>query len=108
MALFALTLTCDLETLINSICYLDKCIAGISLLYNNFFLLLGFFSRQWMKCSSLKYMHAVVSYSTCSSPQLDQVQESARPQKTVGERLIVKEESAASVDTDLGRPREEV
>ncbi|GBN92028.1 hypothetical protein AVEN_223358-1 [Araneus ventricosus] len=29
--------------------------------------------------SSLAYV--VVSYSTCSSPQLDQVQESARPQK---------------------------
>ncbi|GBO13888.1 hypothetical protein AVEN_68576-1 [Araneus ventricosus] len=41
----------------------------------------------------------------CSSPQLDQVQESARPQendavfKTVGERFMVKEESAASVGT---------
>ncbi|GBN16493.1 hypothetical protein AVEN_6692-1 [Araneus ventricosus] len=44
MALLALTLTCDLETLINSICYLDKCIAEISLLYNNFFLVLEFFS----------------------------------------------------------------
>ncbi|GBO37937.1 hypothetical protein AVEN_39939-1 [Araneus ventricosus] len=41
-----------------------------------------------------------------SPPQLDQVQESARPQKTIGERLMVKEESAAS--DDLGRPREEV
>ncbi|GBN00653.1 hypothetical protein AVEN_187369-1 [Araneus ventricosus] len=41
----------------------------------------------------------VVSYSTCSSPQLDQVQESARPQKTIGERFMVKEESAASVGT---------
>ncbi|GBL88418.1 hypothetical protein AVEN_255500-1, partial [Araneus ventricosus] len=41
-------------------------------------------------------------------PQLDQVQESARPQKTIGERFMVKEESAASVGTDLGRPREEV
>ncbi|GBN25333.1 hypothetical protein AVEN_101701-1 [Araneus ventricosus] len=47
---------------------------------------------------------SVVAYSSCSSPQLDQVQESARPQKikTIGERFMVKEESAASVDT---RPR---
>ncbi|GBM64726.1 hypothetical protein AVEN_205924-1 [Araneus ventricosus] len=44
----------------------------------------------------------VVPYSTCSSPQLDQVQESARPQKTIGERFMVKEESAASVGN---RPR---
>ncbi|GBN18149.1 hypothetical protein AVEN_191706-1 [Araneus ventricosus] len=43
MALLALTLTCDLETLIDSICYLDICIAEISLLYNIFFLVLGFF-----------------------------------------------------------------
>ncbi|GBM34047.1 hypothetical protein AVEN_162225-1 [Araneus ventricosus] len=42
------------------------------------------------------------------SPQLDQVQESTRPQQTIGERFMVKEESAASVGTDLGRPREEV
>ncbi|GBL72127.1 hypothetical protein AVEN_115131-1 [Araneus ventricosus] len=53
----------------------------------------------------------VVSYSTCPSPQLDQVQESARPQKItnqrrtfkeippIGERFMVKEESAASVGT---------
>ncbi|GBO36849.1 hypothetical protein AVEN_98592-1, partial [Araneus ventricosus] len=40
------------------------------------------------------------------SPQLDQVQEPARPQKNIGERFVVKEESAASVH--LGRPREEV
>ncbi|GBM69732.1 hypothetical protein AVEN_13918-1 [Araneus ventricosus] len=40
--------------------------------------------------------------------RLDQVQESTRPQKTIGERFMVKEESAASVGTDLGRPREEV
>ncbi|GBL85113.1 hypothetical protein AVEN_221332-1 [Araneus ventricosus] len=33
------------------------------------------------------------------NPQLNQVQESARPQKTIGERLMVKEESAASVGT---------
>ncbi|GBM06570.1 Teneurin-a [Araneus ventricosus] len=35
------------------------------------------------------------------SPQLDQVQESARPQKnnTIGERFMIKEESAASVGT---------
>ncbi|GBN31310.1 hypothetical protein AVEN_267069-1, partial [Araneus ventricosus] len=41
----------------------------------------------------------VVSYSTCSSPHLDQdqVQDSAHPQKTIGERFMVKEESAASV-----------
>ncbi|GBN63704.1 hypothetical protein AVEN_260325-1 [Araneus ventricosus] len=32
-------------------------------------------------------------------PQLDQVQESARPQKTIGERFMVKEESAACVGT---------
>ncbi|GBO30275.1 hypothetical protein AVEN_174872-1, partial [Araneus ventricosus] len=33
--------------------------------------------------------------------QLDQVQESARPQKTntIGERFMAKEESAASIDT---------
>ncbi|GBO40160.1 hypothetical protein AVEN_211504-1, partial [Araneus ventricosus] len=37
-------------------------------------------------------------------PQLDQVQESARPQKTIGERFMVKEESAASVGTDLEHP----
>ncbi|GBM36026.1 hypothetical protein AVEN_274433-1 [Araneus ventricosus] len=36
----------------------------------------------------------VVSYSTCSSPQLDQAQEN-----TLGERFMVKEESAASVGT---------
>ncbi|GBN90570.1 hypothetical protein AVEN_167142-1, partial [Araneus ventricosus] len=41
----------------------------------------------------------VVSYSTCSSPQLDKVQESARPQRTISERFMVKEESAASVGT---------
>ncbi|GBM55851.1 hypothetical protein AVEN_99383-1 [Araneus ventricosus] len=35
------------------------------------------------------------------SPQLDQVHESARPQKinTIGERFIVKEDSATSVGT---------
>ncbi|GBM28994.1 hypothetical protein AVEN_40747-1 [Araneus ventricosus] len=32
-------------------------------------------------------------------PQLDQVQEFARPQKTIDERFMVKEESAASVGT---------
>ncbi|GBN27072.1 hypothetical protein AVEN_158760-1 [Araneus ventricosus] len=40
--------------------------------------------------------------STSSSPQLDQVQVSARPQKisnTIGERFMAKEESAASVGT---------
>ncbi|GBN67668.1 hypothetical protein AVEN_206616-1 [Araneus ventricosus] len=59
---------------------------------------------------SLCELVVVVSYSTCCSPQLDQVQESARPQKinTIDERFMVKEESAASVGTDLGRPREEV
>ncbi|GBO06346.1 hypothetical protein AVEN_266757-1 [Araneus ventricosus] len=47
----------------------------------------------------------IVFYSTCSSPQLDQVQESARPQKitnqcrTFKERFMVKEESAAPVGT---------
>ncbi|GBM45417.1 hypothetical protein AVEN_56260-1 [Araneus ventricosus] len=41
-------------------------------------------------------------------PQLDQVQESTCPQKSIGERFMEKEESAASVSTDLGRPREEV
>ncbi|GBN09107.1 hypothetical protein AVEN_162072-1 [Araneus ventricosus] len=51
---------------------------------------------------SLQNVAVVVSYSTCSSPPLDQVQESARTQKiaesnTIGERLMVKEESAASV-----------
>ncbi|GBM98144.1 hypothetical protein AVEN_167417-1 [Araneus ventricosus] len=41
------------------------------------------------------------SISKVYSPQLDQVQESARPQntKTIGERFMVKEESAASVDS---------
>ncbi|GBN68443.1 hypothetical protein AVEN_156164-1 [Araneus ventricosus] len=33
------------------------------------------------------------------TPQLDHVQESALPQKTIGERFMVKEESAASVGT---------
>ncbi|GBM25673.1 hypothetical protein AVEN_207448-1 [Araneus ventricosus] len=54
MALLALTLTCDLETLINSICYLEKCIAEISLLCNNFFLVLGF-------CSISVYQNCCVS-----------------------------------------------
>ncbi|GBM96170.1 hypothetical protein AVEN_163844-1 [Araneus ventricosus] len=36
-------------------------------------------------------------FSDSGSPQLDQVQESALPQKAKGERFIVKEESAASV-----------
>ncbi|GBO44615.1 hypothetical protein AVEN_149987-1 [Araneus ventricosus] len=33
----------------------------------------------------------VVSYSTCSSPQLDQVQESALPQKITNQRRTFKE-----------------
>ncbi|GBM32360.1 hypothetical protein AVEN_10688-1 [Araneus ventricosus] len=33
----------------------------------------------------------VVSYSTCSSPQLDQVQESARPQKITNQRRTFKD-----------------
>ncbi|GBN75561.1 hypothetical protein AVEN_240325-1 [Araneus ventricosus] len=35
----------------------------------------------------------------CQGPQLDQVQESARPQKTIGERFMVKEKRAASAGT---------
>ncbi|GBO43662.1 hypothetical protein AVEN_206663-1 [Araneus ventricosus] len=43
----------------------------------------------------------VVSYSTCSSPQIDQVQESPRPQKIQNYRLAIhgKGGSAASVGT---------
>ncbi|GBM61554.1 hypothetical protein AVEN_129196-1 [Araneus ventricosus] len=33
----------------------------------------------------------VVSYSTCSSPQLDQVQESACPQKVTNQRMAFKD-----------------
>ncbi|GBM52009.1 hypothetical protein AVEN_122379-1 [Araneus ventricosus] len=36
----------------------------------------------------------VVSYSTCSSPQLDQVQESVRPQKITNQRRTFKEVSS--------------
>ncbi|GBM06657.1 hypothetical protein AVEN_190876-1 [Araneus ventricosus] len=63
-----------------------------------------------------KYVSALVAFSnrlsrrrdTSFQPQLDQVQESARPEKitnqcrtfnTIGERLMVKEESEASVGT---------
>ncbi|GBN60953.1 hypothetical protein AVEN_185692-1 [Araneus ventricosus] len=43
----------------------------------------------------LATLSSVVSYSTCSSPQLDQVRESARPQKIPNQRRTFKE----------GRPR---
>ncbi|GBO29659.1 hypothetical protein AVEN_186806-1 [Araneus ventricosus] len=45
--------------------------------------------------------HLDIAEKEKGNPQLDQVQESARPQKinTIGERLMVKEESAASVGT---------
>ncbi|GBO24002.1 hypothetical protein AVEN_27848-1, partial [Araneus ventricosus] len=38
-------------------------------------------------------------------PQLDQVQESARPQNTIGERFMVKEESAVSDGTRHWTPK---
>ncbi|GBN73547.1 hypothetical protein AVEN_255111-1 [Araneus ventricosus] len=40
------------------------------------------------------------AYTRLECPQLEQVQESARPQRnTIGERFMVKEEGAASVGT---------
>ncbi|GBO08425.1 hypothetical protein AVEN_259886-1 [Araneus ventricosus] len=48
--------------------------------------------------------NVVVSYSTFSSPQLAKVQESARPQKTIGERFMVQKVSAASVGTRPSTP----
>ncbi|GBO27218.1 hypothetical protein AVEN_218556-1 [Araneus ventricosus] len=41
----------------------------------------------------------VVSYSTCSSPQPDQVQESARPQKVTNQRRTFKEVSLLQLRT---------
>jgi hypothetical protein len=43
IALLGLKLTCHLEIVINYVRYLYKCIVEISLLYNKYFLVLGFF-----------------------------------------------------------------
>ncbi|GBN70419.1 hypothetical protein AVEN_212959-1 [Araneus ventricosus] len=87
----------------NSFCEWSRVLTGLNLLIilkeGKYFLFLkqNPYLRRILEIPSI----SVVSYSSCSSPQLDQVQESAHPQKikTIGERFMVKEESAVSVGT---------